>query len=220
VKPTRLRSSTGTSNQSFAFGQPLLTFGVAPVAMGTALAAHFVLNTDLRFSLLVGVSVTIVVLAPQLLVSLVFVTLYALINTINALAGVIYVTIKREDPAKYFMKMLADATNVAISFQTHTPITLPLRTADDEPATQATQPDQVDEEPRSEPRLDPLPPAPGGARKEDTPHFWLTVQALSPESGGRPDVVSHPASGRHSRAGDDAPRESIIEAQQPTSVPA
>jgi hypothetical protein len=160
------------------------------------------------------------VLAPQLLVSVVFVAQYALMNTISVLAGVIYVTVKRQDPAQYFMKMLADATNVAISFQTRTPITLPLRTANDEPATQATQQGQVDEEPRAEPHLDPLPPAPGGARKEDTPHFWLTVQALSPESGGRPDVVRHPASGRHSRTGDDAPREPIIEVQQPTNVPA
>ena len=226
MKPTWRQPSTRTSKLSFASELPLPTFGVPPLALGTALASHFLLNTDLRLSVLVGVAVSVVMLAPQLMISIVFVIIYALINAISVLAGVIYIVGKRQDPAKYFMNLLADSTNLAISFQNRTPTVGPLRAdMDSLPVTQGKSETAAPANaaaqapsPGTGPPLAPLPPAPGKAVKEDTPQYWRTVQALADRPGGRPDVVAQPMTGRHARTGDDAPSQSVTEGQRTIRV--
>jgi hypothetical protein len=147
----------------------------------------------------------------------VFVALYALITTMTVLTGVIYVILKRQDPANYFMMMLAKVTNAAISFQTRTPVAL---APDENRDAQDTQ----SRAPEASAALAPLPPAPGAARGEDTPYFWQTMQVMAPRPGGRPDIMPRqsgavrPASGRHARLADEAPSSAPTDDRQPTEV--
>jgi hypothetical protein len=189
--------------RSSALRQPGLTLGLVPVAMVTAVTTHSPLHADLGLSLLASVLAVSVLLGPQLLVAATFAALYALITTVSVLAGMIYVVFKRQDPAQYFMMMLVNVTNAAVSFQTRTTMAL---VAAEDPKPRDTQ----SPAPEVSAAVAPLPPAPGAAREEDTPYFWQTMQVMAPRDGGRPDIVpgqreAFPAaSGRHARPAGEA----------------
>jgi hypothetical protein len=119
VKPTQPRQSTTETPPTWYFyiRQSALNLSVGSASIIAAVLAHAFLHTDVRLSLLAGALVGAALLAPQV----VFAGLCVLYGVVSALAGVIYVGLKREDPAAYLMTTLSKITCIIIGLRTLTP---------------------------------------------------------------------------------------------------